>query len=111
MYSKAFEIVKGGWKLVPLPAPFRGSESFLFKFHVLWEEVLVKKEIEKKPCQAEIPSHGISLLLRRYKSTQVSKRWGVSLGAGDRDRSEQSWSIVHGEVLVSVGLGPGLWSL
>lgn len=110
--------MKGGWKLVPLPAPFRGSESFLFKFHVLWEEVLVKKKIEKKPCQAEMPSHGISLLLRRYKNTQDSKRWGVSLGgwgvslgAGDRDRSEQSWSIVHGEVLVSVGLGPGLWSL
>lgn len=50
---------------------------------------------EKEPCQAEIPSHGISLFLRRYKSTQDWQRQG-------RDRSEHSWSI-DGEVHVVLG--------
>lgn len=55
-------------------------------------------KIEKEPCQAEIPSHGISLLLRRYKSTQDSKRQADWRRRG-RHRSERSWSIdgeLHG---------------
>lgn len=58
-------------------------------------------KIEKEPCQAKIPSHGISLLLRRYKSTQDSKRLADWQRRG-RDRSEQSWSI-DGEVHVVLG--------
>ena len=56
-------------------------------------------EVEKEPCQAEIPSHGISLLLRRYKSTQdLVKDWQTGRGGEEIDQSH-SWSI-DGEVHV-----------
>lgn len=58
-------------------------------------------KIEKEPCQAGIPSRGISLLLRRYKSTQDSKRLADWQRRG-RDRSEHSWSI-DGELHVVLG--------
>lgn len=58
-------------------------------------------KIEKEPCQAKIPSRGISLLLRRYKSTQDSKRLADWQRRG-RDRLEQSWSI-DGELHVVLG--------
>jgi hypothetical protein len=56
MYSKAFEVIKGIWKLFPISAPFRGSAYFYLSFTFCERRGLVK--IEEQPCQTEIPSHG-----------------------------------------------------